>query len=115
MHASRFPLGPADERTVRDAFRRLTAGTRDRVQADPASRRAAHCRHLRAQRGGPSSWDMSALLPDQVHHHGVKHMSPLMKILVSEDCATCAARQHIHGSAKRSRRESRRSASPLDA
>ena len=36
-------MGATDERTVRDAFRRLTAGTRDRVQADPASRRAAHC------------------------------------------------------------------------
>jgi NagD protein len=42
MPASRFPVGPAHERTVRDAFRRLTAGTRDRVRTDEASRRAAH-------------------------------------------------------------------------
>ena len=42
MTASRSPVGAADERTVRDAFRRLTAGARDRVHTDPASRRATH-------------------------------------------------------------------------
>src|SRR6201999_3239757 len=42
MPASRPSVGAADERTVRDAFRRLTAGARDRVHTDPASPRATH-------------------------------------------------------------------------
>src|SRR6201994_1149341 len=42
MPAARPSVGAADERTVRDAFRRLTAGARDRVHTDPASRRATH-------------------------------------------------------------------------